>query len=224
MIQQALEDLGFNSENVSFYISNKKVDIDKAIVSKIQISDNIVNEKRRSEFIRGRFCAHMAILNQFNKRVYDIKSANDRVPIWPENVVGSLTHSEYYAGAVVASQEAMLGVGLDIENISRLKDEISKMIIFDSDVKRPNELTQQEYLALIFSAKESLYKALYPQVKKFFGFKAAALKSVDVKDKSFEIELIESLSDEISPQSLGVLRGRFLIIDCHILTSILIPV
>lgn len=44
-------------------------------------------------------------------------------------------------------------------------------------------------LRLTFSAKESLYKALYPLVREFFDFLAARVESISVERREFSIVL-----------------------------------
>ena len=48
-------------------------------------------------------------------------------------------------------------------------------------------------LTLVFSAKESLYKCLYPQVQKYFGFDAARVVALDSEQRTFVIQLEQDL-------------------------------
>ena len=51
-----------------------------------------------------------------------------------------------------------------------------------------------DVFTIIFSAKESLFKCLYPEVKKYFDFKAARMIEVDFSTKTFQLELTETLT------------------------------
>ena len=103
----------------------------------------------------------------------------------------------------------MLGLGIDLEGMGRAKTELTRYITSDKDLKAHNDFSQEELLTLIFSAKESLYKALYPSVKKFFGFEAAAVKKIDSQNKEFTIELLTHLSDVFTPGQRSLFTGRY---------------
>ncbi len=130
--------------------------------------------KRKIEFLAGRLCALEAIKKLgFTIKTTDmLRSSEDRQPIWPNGVTGSITHSSGLAAAMVVPSQKDLHIGLDVEALmSEASDALIKQICL------PHEWTQRNIrlpaplsLTLIFSLKESLYKALYPQVKKFFGF------------------------------------------------------
>jgi len=50
-----------------------------------------MSEKRRVEFVLGRACARRA-LARLGIHDFALRNDADRTPIWPEGVVGSLTH------------------------------------------------------------------------------------------------------------------------------------
>jgi len=52
-------------------------------------------------------------------------------------------------------------------------------------------------VTLIFSAKESLFKALYPHVGNYFGFEAAKLLELHLEAGVLIFELRSSLSSQI---------------------------
>src|SRR5690606_7567998 len=60
--------------------------------------------KRQTEFLAGRLCAHEAL-----RRLLGVPSipavAEDRSPCWPSGVVGSITHGGGWAGVIAARAE-----------------------------------------------------------------------------------------------------------------------
>ncbi|MFQ6310829.1 4'-phosphopantetheinyl transferase family protein [Lysobacter capsici] len=77
----------------------------------------------------------------------------------------------------------MIGLGIDIESRidARLAGEIRGVVV-DAAEQAVIEAGFDDAvagLAAAFSAKEALYKALYPQVRAFFGFEAMRLARVD---------------------------------------------
>lgn len=171
---------------------------------------------RVEEFRRGRFCALSALSKLGNYNNFIIEVDDDRSPVWPKDVVGSISHSKAYSCSAVASCQELIGIGVDLESSARVKEKLARMIKFNSDVKSDPRLSTEELLSLIFSAKESFYKALYPQVKCFFGFEDAAVTKIN--ESSFSIELLKDLSDDY--KSGASFNGLYSFFDEHILTII----
>jgi len=137
--------------------------------------------KRHCEFIAGRYCAIRAIqsLRQPPNSVSQtqIPMQPDGRPLWPEGIIGSISHSGDRAMAVVGSADSYTGLGIDCETL--LTDSAAKEIADLVMEPLEKELLldrHPEYgllLTLAFSAKESLFKALWPSlssVKSFHDF------------------------------------------------------
>lgn len=132
---------------------------------------------RQDRFVRGRLAAHEAI-RELGGRPSPIKAGPMREPIWPGAYVGSISHVSEFSVALVADSKECKGVGVDVEELARSSE-------IESFVTRPEEASwldnavasssRQDWLVALFSAKESLYKAFYPLVGRFFGFDAASL-------------------------------------------------
>jgi 4'-phosphopantetheinyl transferase EntD len=67
---------------------------------------SIVNAvpRRRLEFATGRECARQAMAALGHAKV-SIPRAQDRVPIWPDDLVGSIISAGHIASAVVVTSE-----------------------------------------------------------------------------------------------------------------------
>ncbi len=135
-------------------------------------------QKRRAEYLAGRWCAQQALL-QLGVTGIQVGIGDHRAPIWPNGILGTITHSKDIALAMVSKIENCRGIGADIEHFMSLDQEFK----LRDYILNKSELAQFEILksyiscplTLIFSAKESIYKSLYPTVKKHFGFDAAVL-------------------------------------------------
>ncbi|MBU2711126.1 4'-phosphopantetheinyl transferase family protein [Zooshikella harenae] len=154
--------------------------------------------KRQIEFMAGRYCAQQALYAFGVKPPVMVPVNKDRSPHWPDGIVGAITHSDHLALAVVAAKKNVTALGIDLEKeiATTVARDIAKQII---------SLTEQNncakwgcpfnwFLTLAFSAKESLYKALYPHVKQFFGFETAELIELNTLEQSFRLQLTEDLS------------------------------
>lgn len=164
--------------------------------------------KRESEFAAGRHCASLALQQAGYKNLEEItaevKNAPTRAPIWPEGFTGSITHTRGFTLAVVAPKaphSKILGLGVDAERI--LSEEtalrIRDKILTKNEVKllKPHSglgLSLGQSVGLIFSAKESLYKALNPLTQTFFGFQDAEV--IRFAPEEIRLRLQTSLSKD----------------------------
>ncbi|UIP27367.1 4'-phosphopantetheinyl transferase [Photobacterium sp. TLY01] len=130
--------------------------------------------KRQAEFLAGRYLAQQ-LLKKEGIAPVEITIADNRAPVWPQGLTGSISHHEQLAACVICPQHhEMAGVGLDIE-LPVTADTATGMpgvVVNDQELVRLdiNEQNQIELMTLIFSAKESIFKALYPQVQRYFDF------------------------------------------------------
>ncbi len=139
--------------------------------------------KRQAEFLAGRICAK-TVLSHMGIAHHTINTDTERRPIWPSGIIGSITHTHNIAAAIVAPADKYLAIGLDYEQIvthSSL-EELSGTILTTKEraflkTQRKNE--RHTYFSLVFSLKESLFKALNPITKVFFDFQAAQVMSLN---------------------------------------------
>lgn len=133
--------------------------------------------KRQAEFLAGRLCAREALQRLDN---LDCVPAigEDRAPIWPGHISGSITHSTGHAAAIVAHKAQWRGLGMDLENLLTLEraERLAGEILTPDEVQRMASLPREQAALLVtltFSVKESLFKALYPLVHQRFYFEHA---------------------------------------------------
>lgn len=131
--------------------------------------------KRLSSFAAGRFAASEALRQLGHPRV-SIPTGTSREPMWPSSVVGSITHTDGFAGAIVACQSRYIGLGLDAEHLQPLGDVASHICTARELRLASSGTTPEHYLSILFSAKESVYKCLWPLVRQFIPFDAIGLE------------------------------------------------
>jgi enterobactin synthetase component D len=135
--------------------------------------------KRRREFAAGRQCAYTA-LRRAGCAIEDWPSiGNDQLPVWPHGWLGSISHTEKGTVAVVGRKDMLTLLGIDIELLQEDQtwEEIRHLIVSDDELTILGSLTVAKATCLAFSAKESLFKALYPSVRCFKDFTAARIIS-----------------------------------------------
>jgi 4'-phosphopantetheinyl transferase EntD len=128
--------------------------------------------KRVQEFAAGRLCARRA-LAEFGIDDVAIRVADDRQPIWPDAIVGSITHTRGYGAAVVAERRSAAALGLDSEVVGDVSAKIWPSICVPKERAWIESLPASEQAAavtLIFSAKEAFYKCQYALVREHLNF------------------------------------------------------
>ena len=188
-------------------------------------------DKRKSEFLIGRYLAHL-VIRQLDLDIPDdflLSPNRHRAPQWPPGVIGSITHTNGYCHVVATRRDHRISVGIDSEQI--VEDSKIKMfmdhILVDSEkalYSSYNEvMSLAEYATFIFSAKESIFKSIHPLTEIMFGFESAAILSIDLSAKSFIFRINKNLSANIGEGFLGMghvsLDGSLIHTSVEILSS-----
>ena len=179
--------------------------------------------KRKAEFLAGRYAAQQAIKRREVEQT-TVEIGYCRSPIWPIGLVGSITHTTTQAICAVARNTDYRSVGIDLADLISLAtaNEIKSHIIqiHETDAFSQLPLTFEQSLTLAFSAKESVFKALYPQVGAYFEFHAAEISEVKMKDHTFLIRLTRNLTDTLVKGT--AFRGSFKMQSDMVFTSIFV--
>jgi enterobactin synthetase component D len=148
--------------------------------------------KRRAEFLVGRHAADSA-LQQYEVNARKIAVREHRSPTWPDGVVASITHTNTTTLCVAAVQQYVSYLGIDLENWipNNTIKEIKNSTIKTNKEKllQKNHIGFERAFTLAFSAKESLFKALYPSIAYYFDFAAAEVSQISLKERTFELTL-----------------------------------
>jgi 4'-phosphopantetheinyl transferase EntD len=178
-------------------------------------------ERRRREFTTGRYCARVA-LGRLGLVPAAITKGPRGAPRWPDGVVGSITHCAGYRGAAVARTADVRAIGIDAEPNEPLPGGVSEL------VSSPGERARLAALAdafpgvawdrLLFSAKESVYKAWAPITGSFLDFLEADV-TFDPAAGSFVARLLVPDPARVGG-SWGELRGRFVVRDGLTVTAV----
>ncbi len=155
--------------------------------------------KRQADFFHGRLAARLALRSLGIDGDTAIGIGDQREPVWPAAITGSISHTAGIAGAVVAPSEAVPGLGLDIEHvvIANAATALRGPVVDANEQAVLDALFVDDPLlglTLAFSAKESLYKALFPQVGTFFDFDAAVVQYVDTAARTVRLMLRTTLA------------------------------
>ena len=180
--------------------------------------------KRRREFVTARACARDA-LSRLGLPAQPIPTGPRGEPVWPAGVVGSITHCAGYRACAVAPASELLTVGIDAE----LDDPLPGGAL--GDIALPEERRWLEGAArsdpaiswdrLLFSIKESIYKAWFPLTRSWLGFEDASV-SIDPCGETFEAHLLVP-GPTLDGRKLDGFSGRWMAADGLLCSAIAVP-
>lgn len=173
------------------------------------------SDGRRREFVTSRRCAREA-LAALGVAPAPIRPGARREPLWPAGVAGSITHCAGYRAAAVARLGDVAGLGIDAEPHAPLPPRVLGAVTAPGDAERLAALAADHpavhWDRLLFSAKESVYKAWYPVTGRWLGFPDAALE-IDPAAGTFVAHLLV-------PAPFGTLTGRYLVDRGLVVTAV----
>lgn len=180
--------------------------------------------KRRREFLAGRLCARRALRQAGYALDAPVAIGERRAPAWPPGFVGSIAHSHGTAWSVVASQADYRGLGIDLEEIvtpaSTRKLSATVLRPEERGPTLPAGLSEEQFLSLVFSAKESLFKCLHPITLARFGFQDAQVVHLDLEASQLRLALRAAISAEFQP---GTEFDIAFELGSHVRTAVFVP-
>lgn len=198
-------------------------------MSDAQLTDTLYLEERKSlrsqretrlqEFTLGRLCARKA-LARLGIRGHPIGIGKNREPLWPHGITGSISHCGNYCIVAVSSDERIASVGVDIERHEHLQKDITDMVCTTNEKRwlaTPSPCIPACAETLIFSAKESVYKCLFPITKTFLEFSDLEITLVGGENE-FRVDMLRPEICRLIEHFR--LRGRFYCANGFIFTGL----
>ncbi|MFI7285939.1 4'-phosphopantetheinyl transferase [Streptomyces anulatus] len=192
--------------------------------------------KRRNDFATARACARRAMAGLGTPPVAVLHGHRGR-PLWPEGIVGSLTHCDGYRAAALARATDVLSLGIDAEPHAPLPTGVRELVTLPAERARIGPPAQEgtgeiHWDRVLFSAKESVFKTWYPVTGVELDFIEADLtfhredgpdgnddrpQGGTAAEGTFAARLL--LTDPALPTTL---HGRWLIEDGIVATAVLV--
>jgi 4'-phosphopantetheinyl transferase EntD len=171
---------------------------------------------RRHEVITARRCARQALADLGHPPA-PIGRGPKREPLWPPGIAGSITHCTGYRGAAVVPAGEITGIGIDAEPHAALPPRVLGAVTTPADRETLARLavTHPEVCwdRLLFSAKESIYKAWFPLTGRWLGFDDASL-DIDPEEQSFTGRIL------LDDAPITRIHGRYLAEQGLIITAV----
>lgn len=174
---------------------------------------------RQAEFAAGRQAVRRALAD-LGLPAVGVPMGEDRAPLWPSGLVGSITHAAGMALAAVAPSRQCRGLGIDLEADTPLDEDLLKTVCLPEE-RKWLESTDDPlgWAKLVFSAKEAAYKCQFATSHTIFGFDSIIM-GVDGPRR----RLIARFVTPVPPFARGArLEGRFMRKGGFILTGFALP-
>jgi 4'-phosphopantetheinyl transferase EntD len=175
---------------------------------------------RQAEFRAGRH-AYRSAVKRLGVAGGALLSGRQREPLWPEGILGSITHTGSYCVVALGRSSHWRGIAIDAEDDTPLTADLLPLVC------RPEE---REKLAayrtaglvspckVIFSAKECIHKIYFPLNRHTLEFTDARIE-LDPQQGRFSADIVNAPSGVDVP--VVRLYGRFALDGQRIHTTIL---
>lgn len=158
--------------------------------------------KRQAEYLCGRLAAQLS-MNRLSIIAGDIQIGDLRQPIWPQGIIGSISHTRSTAAALALPQDRYTSIGIDIEYLDALdaRTALSVKIVNEKEhayLQEIGDLPLDALLTIVFSAKESLFKGLFPLVGRYFDFNSFITTNLCLNERILTLTLTETVFHDFS--------------------------
>ncbi len=181
-------------------------------------------DKRRREFTTARVCAHRALAT-LGLPPAPILPGPRREPQWPAGVVGSITHCAGYRAAAVAWSTDVVTIGIDAEPNAVVPPGVLDHVALAEEHAWLGPLQAHHpevcWDRLLFSAKESVYKAWFPLAGRWLGFDDAVI-TVEPSTGTFSARLLVA-GPIVAGCELTGFTGRWMLGKGLLITAITLP-
>lgn len=128
--------------------------------------------QRKREFAIGRRAAREALALVGASSAEMLQTDSGGNPLWPEGFLGSIAHKNDCAVAVASTADRIWALGVDLEKVNPRCFGILERIAIASEKEwvLSDKADSQRRAVMLFSVKESIYKALYPRCRRFIRF------------------------------------------------------
>jgi 4'-phosphopantetheinyl transferase EntD len=175
--------------------------------------------KRQLEFTAVRACARQA-MERAGLQPVPILPGPSGAPAWPRGVVGSMTHCGGYRACAVGRAELFAAIGIDAEPHDALPSRVLAMVAGQSERAALAKLAARApgicWDRILFSAKESVFKAWYPATGRWLGF-AGAEVTIDPAG-TFAASLLVP-----GPHPIDRYHGRWIVERGLLATAVVVP-
>jgi 4'-phosphopantetheinyl transferase EntD len=177
--------------------------------------------RRRLEFATGRDCARRA-MTALGHATASMPRGQDRVPIWPDGLVGNITHTDDWVAAAVARRDqGFAAIGMDLEPAAALPPDLWASICAPEEqamLAVMHGMTPGLAARLVFCMKEAAFKCQYALSRAMLEFSDLAI------DVNAEAGTFAATYRKVVPP-FGIndrLSGRFAVSAEHFASAVVV--
>jgi 4'-phosphopantetheinyl transferase EntD len=185
--------------------------------------------KRRREFAAVRGCARRA-MEKLGVPAQPVVSGERGAPQWPDGLVGSMTHCDGYCAAALVRAADLASLGIDAEPNGPLPEGVGPTVFLPAETERLARLAEQRpavhWDRILFSAKESVYKAWYPLTRTWLDFSEADITLHPGADGAARGALRAELlvpGPLVGERRLQAFDGGWAVRDSVVTTAVVVP-
>lgn len=151
--------------------------------------------KRQAEYLASRWLVR-EIAALCGVAEFILTNDADRAPCWPSAFTASLSHTAGLVFALADTEKRAVGIDVEHWMNQELAEETSNILMDDAEKQLLSSLSLSlaQATTLLFSLKESLYKALWPEVRHYIDFLQVRLLALDEQQQTATLQLDETLS------------------------------
>ncbi|MFF4243222.1 4'-phosphopantetheinyl transferase [Streptomyces sp. NPDC001822] len=181
-------------------------------------------DRRKHEFAAVRVCARRAMA-ALGLPPMPVLTGHRGIPLWPDGVIGSMTHCDGYRAAVLGRTSRARAIGIDAEPNEPLPSDVYEIVSLPSERARISAGTDGagvHWDRLLFSAKESVFKTWFPLTRVELDFSEADItfhrSPGAAAEGTFTAELLRT-----APGMPASYEGRWLAAEGLVVTAIVLP-
>jgi enterobactin synthetase component D / holo-[acyl-carrier protein] synthase len=178
-----------------------------------------LTEARRASWVAGRI-ALRAALDDLGIAAGPLLATDRGAPLVPAEVLGSISHKRELAVGLAARRSGRFELGVDLERDAPLRIDISRRVLTEHEVAELAALAPEarhSEVLLRLSAKESIYKAIDPFVRRYVGFQEAAIAPHPDGSAGVALALVEGDFDaEVSWRRIEVASGGYFLTSARV--------
>lgn len=152
----------------------------------------------------GTFCA-ISSLNEIGVKTDKIEKKEDGCRVWPHGTVCSVSHKNKIAVSIASYKSTFCGIGIDLETISNHRSIMEAASVFLSQEEHKiicdfDSLNYSTAMYVVFSAKESAYKAISNFIKSPLIFSKLIVCGISSTTQLYGMCKINSLYKEANTE------------------------
>jgi len=179
----------FFPTGVKHYFTTEKHGPEVLSVAEQELSARY-GSRRLTDFCTGRYCLRFCTTELGFSG--DILVGERGMPILPQGLTASVSHSRVLCGAVAANTGSYLSIGMDVESVGRVHADMWHLLFTSPEIAYlkaiPSEMEREIVSTSFFSLKEAFYKMQFPLTATYLDLHDA---EVTLSSAGYQLRLLD---------------------------------